>query len=313
MAVNGRPLRLMEVFRTVFYTPIYVSVAGGFLESEGLDVTFRTCPPEFVNVSRALDQGAADISGSGIMSSIISLDQGAGFVPAHIAKINARDGFFILGRPTDTLFQTETTFQWEDLRGKTLILVGFSAMPPASFQFALRNQGLEPAELNLIAGLPMDEAVTAFRNGRGDFIHLPEPAAEQLIADGTASLAVALGPANGHIAYSSFAAASGFLDRNPELVARFIKGYARALTWLSDNDPATVGEMVVPFFPSVAKESIIRSVERYKKQETWPADPRLDEPEFEALQDILLAAGMVKNHQTYANVVRPEFARAALA
>ena len=41
------PLRLLEVIRTLFYTPIYVSVAGGFLEKEGLDVDFMTCPPEF--------------------------------------------------------------------------------------------------------------------------------------------------------------------------------------------------------------------------------------------------------------------------
>ena len=49
MASNtGRtPLRLVEVIRTLFYTPIYVSVAGGFLEKEGLDVDFKTCPPEF--------------------------------------------------------------------------------------------------------------------------------------------------------------------------------------------------------------------------------------------------------------------------
>ena len=34
---NRRPLRLLEVIRTLFYTPIYVSVAGGFLEKEGLE------------------------------------------------------------------------------------------------------------------------------------------------------------------------------------------------------------------------------------------------------------------------------------
>ena len=307
MAANGRSLRLMEVFRTVFYTPIYVSVAGGFLESEGLDVTFRTCPPEFGNVTGALNQGAADISGSGIMGSIISADGGADDVPAHIAKINARDGFFLLSRPTDA------QFQWESLSGATVIPVGFSAMPPASFQFALRNNGVDPSEVNMIPGLPLDEAVATFQSGQGDFIHLPEPAAEQLIADGTASLAVALGPANGHIAYSSFAATNNFLDRNPDLVDRFIKGYARALTWLRDSEPATVGEIVAPFFPGVTNELIVRSVVRYKDQDTWPADPHLKEPEFEGLQDILVAAGMVQKRQDYAKVVRPELAQAALA
>ena len=62
LAANGRSLRLMEVFRTVFYTPIYVALAGGFLESQGLDVTFRTRPPQLANVFSALEQRAAAIS-----------------------------------------------------------------------------------------------------------------------------------------------------------------------------------------------------------------------------------------------------------
>ena len=240
------------------------------------------------------------------MGSIISLDGGASRVPAHFAKINARDGFFVLSRPT------EAPFQWEALKGATVIPVGFSAMPPASLQFALRNNGVDPADVTMIPGLPLDEAIARFRSGQGDFIHLPQPAAEQLIADGTASLAVALGPANGHIAYSSFAATNDFLDRNPDLVDRFIKGYARALTWLQDSEPAIVGELVGQFFPEVANELIVRSVERYKDQETWPPDPHLKEPEFESLQNILVAADMVKQRQAYAKVVRPEFAQAAL-
>ncbi|MCI0860129.1 MAG: ABC transporter substrate-binding protein [Chloroflexi bacterium] len=303
---SRQPLRLMEVFRTVFYTPIYVSVAGGFLESEGLDVTFTTCPPEFGQVHRALIQGAADISGSGIMRSIITLDMGAETVPAHVAEINARDGFFVLGR------QPQNQFQWQALKGATVIPVGFSPMPWASFQFALRNNGVEPGELKLISGLTLDEALSAFKGGQGDFIHLPQPAAEQLIASGAAHLAVALGPANGHIAYSSFAATNRFLDQNPDVVHRFIRGYARALNWLSDNDPAAVGQAISPFFPGVDSELITKAVERYKSQETWPRDPQLEEPEYQNLQEILIAAGMVQERQPYSKVVRPEFARDAL-
>ncbi len=303
---SRQPLRLMEVFRTVFYTPIYVSVAGGFLDSEGLDVTFTTCPPEFGQVHRALIQGAADISGSGIMRSIITLDMGAETVPAHVAKINARDGFFVLGR------QPQDQFQWQALKGATIIPVGFSPMPWASFQFALRNNGVEPGDLKLIPGLTLDEALSAFRRGEGDFIHLPQPAAEQLIASGSAHLAVALGPANGHIAYSSFAATNRFLDQKPDLVHRFVRGYARALKWLRDNDPAAVGQAIAPFFPDVEGELITKSVERYKNQQTWPPDPQLAEPEYEGLQDILIAAGMVKERQPYNKVVRPEFVRDAM-
>jgi NitT/TauT family transport system substrate-binding protein len=204
-------------------------------------------------------------------------------------------------------------FRWDSLSGATVIPVGFSAMPWASFQFALRKNGVDPQSLSLIPDLPLPDAVAAFKSGQGDFIHLPEPAAEQLIADGTASLSVALGPVNGHIAYSSFAAAEAYLERNTETVHRFIRGYARGLTWLRENDPATVGDAVSGFFPDVPSELITKSVARYKEQGTWPATPHLEQPEFEGLQEILMGAGMVKEHQPYAKIVRPELVREALA
>jgi len=307
MTTGRYPLRLMEVFRTVFYTPIHVAVAGGFLESEGLDVTFSSCPPDVGTVPNALNQGVADISGSGVMRSIIESDSGSQTVLPHFAEINARDGFFVLGRGTGD------AFQWDNLAGATIIPVGFSAMPWASFQFALRKNGVDPQGLTLIPDLPLEDAVALFKSGQGDFIHLPEPAADQLIADGTASLSVALGPVNGHIAYSSFAATEAYLERNKETVHRFIRGYAKGLTWLHENNPATVGDATAGFFPDVPKELIIKSVARYKVQDTWPTTPHLEQPEYDGLQEILIAAGMVKVRQDYDKVVRPEIVREALS
>ena len=172
------PLRLMETFRTVFYTPILVSVAGGFLREEGLDVSFSTCPSQFPHPLSALKNGAADIVQSGIMRCIIALDWGAETTPLHFAEINARDGFFILGR------EQQDEFSWESLRGASVIPVGFSPMPWASLQYAMRNNGVDPSELDLMMGLSLEEAVGAFREGRADFIHLPEPAAGQLVSEG---------------------------------------------------------------------------------------------------------------------------------
>ncbi len=305
---QGRqPLRLMETFRSVFYTPIHVSVAGGFLEREGLDVTFSTCPPQFAHPLSALLHEAADITQRGIMRSIIAADWGAETVPVHFAKINARDGFFVLGR------SGSETFKWEDFNGAQVIPVGFSPMPWASFQYALRAHGVDPGRLNLITGLDLEGAIAAFRGGQGDFIHLPEPAAEQVLSQDGADLAVALGPANGHIAYSSFAATNKFLAAKPDLAIRFTQGYARALKWLAANDAATVGGAVKEFFPGVDPVLIVRSVDRYKTQETWPTEPSLNEPEYQGLQDILMAAGMVKERQSYTKVVRPDIVQQALS
>ena len=301
-----QPLRLMETFRSVFYTPIYVSVAGGFLEQEGLDVDFTTCPPQFPHPLSALNHGVADIVQSGIMRSIIASDWGAETVPVHLAKINARDGFFVLGR------KPEDESRWDDFRDATVIPVGFTPMPWASFRYALQGHDIDPDQLNLIPDLGLEDAVAAFRQGQGDFIHLPEPAAEQVLASGDAHLAVALGQANGHIAYSSFAATNRFLTSRPEVALSFVRGYARALQWLSSNQAAAVGRAIQEFFPDVDPELIVRSVARYQDQETWPTEPSLNEPEYQGLQDILVAAGMVKERQPYLKVVRPEIVGQAL-
>ena len=291
----------METFRTVFYTPVYVAVAGGFLETEGLDVSFSTCPPEYPHPLSALNHGAADIVQSGIMRSIIASDWGAETVPAHFAKINARDGFFVLGsHPTDE-------FQWEYLQSGPLIIIGFSPMPWVSLQYALKNHGVDVENLEVIRGLQLHEAVETFEQGHADYIHLPQPAAETLLMEGTAHLEVALGAVNGHVAYSSLAATNRFLDREPEMVHSFMRGYCRSLDWLYNNSAETIAEMVSPFFPEVSQELLARSVRRYKDLETWPKEPRLDLPEFDVLQDMLIGAGMVHERQPYEKVVRTEF------
>ncbi len=162
----------------------------------------------------------------------------------------------------------------------------------------------------MMTGLSLDQAVSAFRNGQADFIHLPEPAVEELLAEGSGHLAIALGRENGHIAYSSFAATNLFLTENQDLVSRFMDGYSQALRWLADSEAAKIAEAVAPFFDQVPRELIAQAISRYQAQETWPNHPALAEPEYHGLQEILIGAGLVKERQPYEKVVRPEFAEA---
>ena len=308
MTTSGRqPLRLMETWRSIFYTPIYVSVAGGFLDKEGLDVEFSTCPSKFPHPLSALHHDAADIVQSGIMRSIIASDWGAETVPLHFAKINSRDGFFILGR------HPQDSFDWESLRGSRVIPVGFSPMPWASLQYALRKHGLEPSDLNLMTGLSLDDAVAAFRSGQAEYVHVAEPVVQQLIADGAGHLLTALGPENGHLAYSSFAATHRFLGERQDTAARFTLGFARALSWLSSAVPEEVAKAVSDFFPGTSQEVLAACIGRYQSQEQWPSSPVLGQLEYENLLEILLAAGMCRERHPYDKIVRTDIAEEATA
>ena len=308
MASNTRtPLRLVEVIRTLFYTPIYVSLGGGFLEKEGLDVDFKTCPPEFGHPINALNTGQADIVQSGIMRCIIASDWGAETVPIHFAEINSRDGFFVISRTKND------NFEWEHFKQGKVIPVDFSPMPWASFRYALQNHNIDPSEVDLLTGLNLNDAMENFRSGKAEYIHVPQPAAEELLEDGSGHLAVALGPENGHLAYSSFATTHKFLEKESDIVYRFTVGYANALDWLASHSPSEIGEAVSGFFPGISLELVTKSITRLKAQDNWPTEPTLAQPQYENLQDILISAGLAKIRQSYDKVVRTNITEAVLA
>ena len=294
-------LRVMETFRSLFYTPIYVSISGGFWQTAGLDISFSTTPSEYPHPLSAINHGAADIVQSGIMRSIIAADWGAETVPIHFAKINSRDGFFVLSR------HQSPNFQWEELRGSKLIPVGFSPMPWASLQSALKKHAIQPDEIQLLHGLSLTDAISAFTNGQADYIHLPEPYAGQLIQQGIGHLIISLGTENGHIAYSSFATSNNYLEEQSDLLDKFMAGYSKALEWLFNADPDEISRSVTPFFDKIPSPQISDAIARYKTQGTWSATPDLNEPEYQALQDILIDAGLVIERQPYERVVTTRF------
>ena len=240
---SGRDrLRLMETFRNLFYTPIYVAVSGGFLYSEGFDVQFGTAPPEQFAVD-LLKAGDADVIQTGLSRSLMDLDEGSDDAPLHVAEINQRDGFFLISRgPTDE-------WRWAQLEGSTLIPVGFTPVPLMSLKSALKIKGVDIDRITLIEGLGAQEAIDAFRNGEADYIQMPNPQAQQLIDDGAGHLATAIGSALGYICYSSFAVTPAFLDARPDVVRRFVRGFYGAQRWLASNDAGAVAKTVAPFFP----------------------------------------------------------------
>ena len=299
--VNSKSIRLFETFRIVFYTPIYVSLSGGFWNKQGLDISFSTCPPEYPHPLSALRHQVADVVQSGIMRSIISLDWGASTVPLHFAKINSGAGFFVLRR------QSDTPFQWQDMNGAKVIPVGFSPMPWASFQYALRAHNIEPTILDILHKGSLQEALDTFIAGEAEFVHVPEPTADYLITEHGAEIAIPLGSENGHIAYSSFASNPDYLDKNPENIQKFYDGFGEGLKWLSENPPEVVAESIKEFFPDASPEALSRSISRYKYQSTWPTNPKLNEPEYQGLQTILMNAGLVKERQAYDRVVSEDF------
>ena len=89
----------------------------------------------------------------------------------------------------------------------------------------------------MLKGLSAEDALTAFRRGDADYIHMPNPQAQTLIEDGAGYLAASLGNEHGYLCYSSFAATPAFIDQQPEVVHRFVRGFYNAQQWLAAYRP----------------------------------------------------------------------------
>ena len=299
-------LRLMDTYRNLFYTPIYTAVAGGFLYAEGLDVMFGTMPADRHPLDM-LRQGEVDIIQSGISRSLMALDDRDEDAPLHIAEINQRDGFFLVSRtPTDN-------WRWSDLKGSTLIPIGFTPVPLTSLTAALRKRAVDIDGITLLRGMSAGDALAAFRNGDADYIHMPNPQTQTLIEEGAGYLAASLGSEHGYLCYSSFAATPAFIDEQPDIIHRFVRGFYKAQQWLAAAESEAVAERVKPFFAGVSDSVLQDSIARYKSLGIWPDSPEIGVDGYNAMRQVLIDGGLVKAHHPYERLVRPEFAQQAMA
>ena len=294
----------MDTYRNLFYTPLYVAVAGGFFYDEGLNVEFSTVP-DGDSATEMLRAGAVDIAQTGISRSLMDLDVGREDAPLHVAEINQRDGFFLLSR------HYVESWSWEKLEGSTLIPVGFTPVPWNPLKAVLINHGVDLDSINLVRDVSAVEAIKLFRKGGADYLHILHPYAQSLIDDGVGHLVASLGPELGYICYSSFAAAPRFIDSHSDTVQAFVNGFQKALEWVDMNGELAIAERVSSFFPDNPQEVLARAIYQYKSQNTWPQNCLIGEDGYDAMRDILIDGGLVKCHHPYQRLVRPEFARNA--
>ena len=299
--ISQTSLRLMDTFRNLFYTPIYVAVSGGFLYQHGLNVMFSTMPED----SSAMDMlrsGEVDIAQTGISRSLMELDLDHEDAPLHVAEINQRDGFFLVSR------HSVDSWDWKTLEGATIAPVGFTPVPWNSLRAAMLKRDVNLDAVNLATGLSAQDAIDAFRSGKVDYVHLPHPQAGALVSEGAGHIAVALGPELGHICYSSFAAMPSLINSKPDMIQAFVNGFDDALSWLASAEDEQIAERAAPFFPDFSPDLLRDSIGQYRANFTWPSSSLITQESFDSMRDILIDGGLVKARHEYGRLVRPEFA-----
>ena len=280
---------------SAFYSPLIATMAGGFLEQEGLKPQHSVSPPGKSAIAGLLD-GSVQVAQSAPSQGFASLEQGKQPPALHFAQINEKDGFFLVGR------DAEPQFNWQRLAGRK-VLVDHGAQPMAMFRYACFKRGLEFKAVQAVDAGSTEKMIEAFCRGEGDYVHLQGPAPQQLEHDAAGHIVATLGDAIGPCAFSSLAATREWLAG--DMATRFMCAYRKARAWLIATPAAEVARAEASFFPGIDREVLAAAIGSYQKLGNWSPHVEITRPAWEATVDIFLHAGLITKRHRYEDVIAP--------
>jgi NitT/TauT family transport system substrate-binding protein len=292
-------LRIMVSRHSAFYSPVIAALAGGFLKDEGIDASYAVLPPGGRS-HLLIREGAVDIMQSAVSSSWRLIEAGVSPRPVHFAQINTRDGFFLASR------QPCAEFDWKQLEGSTL-LADHGLQPLVMLKYAAAFNSADWSRIHVIdAGSP-ESMETAFRAGKGDYIHLQGPAPQQMQEDGTAFVVASVGRSMPPVAFSSLCASAEFLETAG--ARAFLRSYEKSRRWARETAPAQVAAREASFFPGIDTDALASAIGAYQELGCWEGDLAIPEDLYEQALTVFEHAGEIHRRHPYGEVARALVAR----
>ena len=282
---NLTKLRVAEVAHTIFYAPQYVALTQGFFEEEGLDVELILTPGAD-KVTAAVLSKDADIGFSGSEATIYVYKQGEKDYLKTFAALTQKDGSFIVSR------EKIDNFTLEDLKGKTIISGRPGGMPLMTFEWALKENGIDPkTDVKQDTSIAFAAMSGSFIGGNGDFVNLFEPNALALEQQGFGYVVASLGELGGVVPYTSYSARGSYIEENKDVIKKFTKAIQKGLDYVHSHSDEEVAKAILKEFPDTSLNDLTKVVERYRSIEAWPTTTNFSKENFDHLQDIMISSG----------------------
>ena len=294
-------VRLGEVTHSVFYAPQYAAIALGYFEDEGIEIELSNLQGAD-KVMSALLSNQIDIGFCGPEASIYVYNEGREDYPQVFAQMTQRDGSFLVGK------EKVDEFNWDQLKGKTVIPGRRGGVPYMTFEYLLKEKGLNPeTDLILDDSIQFSLMAGAFSGSDAEYVTLFEPTASMIEAEEKGYILTSVGEETGDIPYTAYCAKSSYIAENEELIKKFTKAITKGLKWVEEHTSDEIAELIVDSFPDTDVAMLSSSVERYKSIDAWKIDPAMTKESFERLQDIMVEAGELEVRAPFEKIVNNTF------
>ena len=296
---NLTTINLAEVSHTIFYAPQYAAIQNGYFEEEGMEINLILTPGAD-KVAAALLSKDADIGLSGSEATIYVYNGGEQDYLKTFAQLTQKDGSFLVSRtPIEN-------FTLEDLRGKTVIGGRRGGMPEMTFEYVLRQNGMDPkTDLTIDTSVEFAAMGGAFIGGDDDFVTLFEPTALEVEQQGYGYVVASIGELGGVVPYTSYSARISFIEENPDLITGFNRAVQKGLDYVHSHSDEEVAKTILSFFPDTSLNDLTEVVGRYREINAWPTTTSFTEESFNHLQDIMIDAGELEEKVPYSELSYP--------
>ncbi len=298
---NLTKITVAEVAHSIFYAPQYAAISEKYFEEEGIDLELILTPGAN-NVMAAVLSGDVQIGFSGTEATIYVYNGGEEDYPVTFAGLTQKDGAFLVSR------EKIENFKLEDLKGKTVIGGRKGGMPEMTFEWALRQNNIDPTkDVTIDTSIEFSAMQGAFIGGTGDFVTLFEPNATSVEKQGLGYVVAYIGTLGGEVPYTAYNARKSYIEKNPEIIKGFTKAIDKGLKFVLENDAKTIANSIIEFFPDTEIDDLTTMINRYKENEAWRKSIVINENEWKHIQDIMIASGELEEYVSYEDLIYDKY------
>lgn len=290
-------VKVAEVAHTIFYAPAYAAISKGYFEDEGIKIDL-TLTAGADKVSAAVLSGDVDVGFCGSEATIYVYNSGEEDYLVNFARLTKRDGAFLVSR------KKYDNFKLEDLKGKTVIGGRAGGMPEMTFEWGLRQNGIDPKkDLTIDTSVAFPAMEGAFIGGNADFVTLFEPNALSVEKQGLGYVVGYVGTWGGEVPYTAYNAKKSYVKNNPEIIKGFTKAVNKGLEYVKNTDSSVVAKDIYEFFPELSLNDLTTIIERYKTNDAWADSTEITKEDFDHLQEIMQASGELEKKAPYNKLI----------
>lgn len=298
---NLTKITVAEVAHSIFYAPQYAAISEGYFEEEGIEVEL-TLTPGADAVTAAVLSGDVQIGFSGTEATIYVYNGGEKDYLQVFAALTKRDGAFLVSR------ENIDNFTLDDLKGKTVVGGRKGGMPEMTFEWGLRENGIDPSkDLTIDTSVAFAAMEGAFVGGTGDFVTLFEPNATSVEKQGLGHVVAYVGTYGGAVPYTAYNAKTSFIKANPELIKGFSRAIDKGLKFVKESEPEVIASSIISFFPDTSLEDLTTMIKRYKDGDAWRETITINEEEWKHIQDIMIASGELSEYVPFDKLIYDEY------